>query len=414
MWFGTNGGGVSRFDGKEWQTYTQQDGLAGNEVISIFQDKEGIMWFGTSGGVSRFDGKRWQTYTQEDGLAHNNVWDILQDEEGMMWFGTFDGGISRFDGRCFQNIDSRDGLASDSVRCLYMDRSGQIWVGTADGTVRFTPKNKISLPVTITQIFADEKTNHRPSERLNLHAGVRRVAIGFHAQSFQTRQGRMKYFYQLIGQDTDWQGPTNEEIAEYFHLKPGEYTFKVQAVDRDLNYSKIASLTLTLPALWHQVGWIRGALATGSTILLATLIFLAVGFVKKRRQTRDYERAAVKELQDANRVQMLLMPDTAPPIEGVEIAGKCLPANTVSGDFFDYLEGKRPNEVALVVADVCGKAMKGAMNAMMTDGVLQMAAEDMESLSPESLLMKLNGVLKVRMEQDMNVTMVIGKIDAEV
>ena len=85
-------------------------------------------------------------------------------------------------------------------------------------------------------------------------------------------------------------------------------------------------------------------------------------------------------------MQMSLMPEIAPPIEGVEIAGRCVPANTVSGDFFDYLEGKRKNEIALVIADVIGKAMKGAMNAVMADGILRMAAEDMESLSPASLM----------------------------
>jgi len=64
----------------------------------------------------------------------------------------------------------------------------------------------------------------------------------------------------------------------------------------------------------------------------------------------------------------------------------------------------------LVVADVTGKAMKGAMNAVMTDGILHTAAKEMEKLSPASLLMSINEVLKTRMERDMNVTMVIGVI----
>jgi len=127
------------------------------------------------------------------------------------------------------------------------------------------------------------------------------------------------------------------------------------------------------------------------------------------RRNRELEA----ELQDAHQVQMSLIPETAPEIEGVEIAGKCLPANTVSGDFFDYLEGKQPNEVVLVVADVMGKAMKGAMNAVMTDGILRMAARSQEQLSPASLMMELNEVLKVRMERFMNVTMVIGVVDSE-
>ncbi|MBM3241899.1 serine/threonine-protein phosphatase, partial [Candidatus Poribacteria bacterium] len=101
------------------------------------------------------------------------------------------------------------------------------------------------------------------------------------------------------------------------------------------------------------------------------------------------------------------------PIDGVEVAGKCVPANTVSGDFFDYLQSKSKNEIGLVVADVTGKAMKGAMNAVLADGVLRMAAKAQEQLSPASLMAELNDVLKMSMEWGMNITMVIGVIDAE-
>jgi len=163
--------------------------------------------------------------------------------------------------------------------------------------------------------------------------------------------------------------------------------------------------------------------------LFMASLFFGSRYYAQRRQLHAYQQLAVSELQDARRVQMGLMPEVAPEIEGVEIAGKCLSANTVSGDFFDYLTpsaphpqppllvgegpGERSTEIAIVVADVTGKAMKGAMNAVMTDGILRMAAEEMEHLSPATLLIKLNNVLKARMEHGMNVTMVIGVIDVE-
>jgi hypothetical protein len=65
------------------------------------------------------------------------------------------------------------------------------------------------------------------------------------------------------------------------------------------------------------------------------------------------------------------MPDIAPQIEGLEVAGKCLSANTVSGDFFDYLSlAPNGSKIAIVVGDVTGHGMQGAMNAVMTDGML--------------------------------------------
>jgi len=70
-----------------WKTYTGKDGLAENDVYAITQDNKDAMWFGTQGGgVSRFGGKNWKTYTKSDGLANNFVFAIIQDNEGAMWF----------------------------------------------------------------------------------------------------------------------------------------------------------------------------------------------------------------------------------------------------------------------------------------------------------------------------------------
>ncbi len=69
-------------------------------VISIFQDSKGDYWFGTqSQGVYRYDGKSFVHYTEQDGLANNQVQTIQEDKAGHMWFGTGAFGVSRYDGR---------------------------------------------------------------------------------------------------------------------------------------------------------------------------------------------------------------------------------------------------------------------------------------------------------------------------
>ncbi|OGW62577.1 MAG: hypothetical protein A2638_06100 [Nitrospirae bacterium RIFCSPHIGHO2_01_FULL_66_17] len=94
-WFGTWGGGISRFDGSSWTTYSKADGLGGNFVFSQAVDHHGVLWAGTDGGVSWFDGTRWRTYTTRDGLIDNFVYSIGVDDEGNKWFGTRVG-VSRF------------------------------------------------------------------------------------------------------------------------------------------------------------------------------------------------------------------------------------------------------------------------------------------------------------------------------
>lgn len=96
-WFGTWGGGLSRFDGKRFKNYTTADGLAGNIVNAIEIDQQGMMWIGTNKGVSRFDGKNFKNFNMMSGLLGDYVYSIAIDPEGNKWFGTF-GGVSRYSG----------------------------------------------------------------------------------------------------------------------------------------------------------------------------------------------------------------------------------------------------------------------------------------------------------------------------
>jgi hypothetical protein len=189
----------------------------------------------------------------ENGLADHRVNIAIQDNQGIAWFGTENGGVSRFDGRCFQNqnLDSRDGIPSDRIRSLCADKSGRIWIGAwtggeGMGVVCFTP-NKVPPPVYITQMIADE-TCASPKGKILLGSYVSCISLSYHGISFRTRPEAMKYLYQLVGQDSDWCGPTDKETVEYSGLKPGEYIFRVQAIDRDLNYSDPpVSLSIVIP-----------------------------------------------------------------------------------------------------------------------------------------------------------------------
>ncbi|MEO8759374.1 MAG: two-component regulator propeller domain-containing protein [Bacteroidia bacterium] len=166
LWFGTYGGGVSRYDGKSFSNFTIKDGLANNTVLSITEDKSGNLWFGTNGGgVSRYDGKSFSNFTIKDGLANNTVRSITEDKSGNLWFGTDGGGVSRYDGtranhpcnlnkckhdlrtqkglkehqqelaKSFSNFTVKDGLANNTVWSITEDKSGNLWFGTNGGGV---------------------------------------------------------------------------------------------------------------------------------------------------------------------------------------------------------------------------------------------------------------------------------------
>ena len=133
LWFGTPGGGASRYDGNSFTTYTTLQGLTNNNVLSINEDRAGNMWFGTEGGLSRYDGNSFRNFTRADGLPDDNIRCILEDKKGNFWFGTSKGGLSYYDGTTFTTYNHKKGLSQDDITNILEDKSGNLWICTAGG-----------------------------------------------------------------------------------------------------------------------------------------------------------------------------------------------------------------------------------------------------------------------------------------
>lgn len=136
LWFGTYAGGVSQYDGTTFTTYTMDQGLPNNIVSSILEDKEGNLWFGTNGGASTYDGKTFTTYK----IANNNILKIIEDKVGNLWFGTEGGGVSKYDGQVFTSFTTAQGLANDVIWSILEDKTGTLWFGTDGGVSRYDGK----------------------------------------------------------------------------------------------------------------------------------------------------------------------------------------------------------------------------------------------------------------------------------
>ncbi len=131
---------------------TLDDGLSQSTVVSILQDSEGFMWFGTENGLNRYDGYRFSHFRQERGnaeaLRNDFVYDLVEDASGALWVATKGGGLSKFDRdtETFTTYrhDTEDefSIAGNIVRSLLADSDGSIWVGLRqDGLNRLNPAN---------------------------------------------------------------------------------------------------------------------------------------------------------------------------------------------------------------------------------------------------------------------------------
>lgn len=121
----------------------------GGNIRVIFQDKKGSMWFGTEGnGAFKYDGKKYTHYTRENGLVGQFIRTINQDNSGNIWFGT-DLGIYSYNGMFFVDYTKNKNSGYHSTSCSFVDKNGELWFGSKDGVYKFDGQklNLIALPI---------------------------------------------------------------------------------------------------------------------------------------------------------------------------------------------------------------------------------------------------------------------------
>lgn len=142
IWFGTNSGGVSKYDGNKFTNYTENDSLVNNVVFSIAEIKNGNILFGTNGGLSVFNGKAFKNYTDKTGLPHSRVFKIMQDNSGTVWLGTSKGVCNYVNGKIVPfTLDTT--LSKSNIFTIYCDQSNNIWFGTIEnGLIKYNATTK--------------------------------------------------------------------------------------------------------------------------------------------------------------------------------------------------------------------------------------------------------------------------------
>lgn len=137
LWFGMDGTGLSKYDGKSFTNYSLNEGLTGNTITALFEDHQRNIWIGTGDGISMYDGVHFTQFTEKEGLSNKMISVIQEDKKGNLWFGSLFGGISKYDGKNITHYTRKEGLLSDSVFACIEDKKGNIWIGTYNGAIKF-------------------------------------------------------------------------------------------------------------------------------------------------------------------------------------------------------------------------------------------------------------------------------------
>lgn len=390
------------------------------ELQDSLTTQEGVLWLATSRGVIHYDGEKVKTYTtKEDGFLVDNVKDVMEDSRGNIWFATWGGGTVRYDGETFYNLTTKDGLTHNNISKIHESSNKDIWFTTEGGVTQYTP-TRGGLPECRLTSLESDKIYTDLSASLTLPSRGTKI---LNIQGISPLREGLSYRFKLIGLDTPtWTNVSAEEFSllatsaggtseawtpstasvstpqhtmrdsgivqelqnqdgilriRYTGLKAGNYRFLVTAFRKDWPYTHTPAVVdfSISPPLWTR--W-RTYLPT---VIFMTVVLTLIGrLIVNRRHTlqlrnevRQREEAEIQriraELSEAQNIQMGLLPTEAPDTKGFDVAGMSVPATQVGGDFYDYLTVAN-GQTAIAVADAAGKGLRGAMNAVLTNGML--------------------------------------------
>lgn len=450
IWLATLGGGVSKisFENKDdykskfqVKNFSEEDGVGSVYVYYAFRDSRNTLWFGTDGGgLTRFDGTNFTSFnTKAGGLKSDIVFSITEDKSGTIWFSCQDGGIYKFNGRTFTNFGTDAGVrdlspailsagagndivvahnngidvlnesASKQARqynihesnidfipnpnVFWKEKSGNIWIGTEHGLVRFrsaldsldylTPKVQLTGLQVMLQLYplsASSEFDYKRNQFVFEFMGV-----------FLNAPDKVKYKFKLEGYDNDWSLVTENRMASYPNLPNGDYTFMVCASNAEGIWSEPVSYHFIIkPPFWKtwwfyvlciiSVGagfygfmkWKVKSLQKQKEVLEEKVETRTREVVEQKKIIEEKNKDITSSIRYAKRIQNALLPAKSYLDEHMgDYFILFKPKDIVSGDF--YWVNQKENKLFFASIDCTGHGVPGAFVSLVAHANLQRA-----------------------------------------
>jgi PAS domain S-box-containing protein len=142
LWVAPAGRGIVHIHQGRTDVFSESDGLSGNDIYDLFEDREGNVWVATINGLDRFHELPVVTYSKKQGLSDIPWGGMLAARDGSVWFATLNGLNRLSHGQVAvyrQHRTARgqeavgNGLPDEGVGSLFQDSRGRIWVSTPRG-----------------------------------------------------------------------------------------------------------------------------------------------------------------------------------------------------------------------------------------------------------------------------------------
>ena len=177
IWIGTDGRGLVHVQDGVADTFSQADGLSGNIACSLFEDREGNIWFASERGLDRFRELPVVTLSQSQGLSSDVTRSVVASPDGAIWLATNDG-VTRWKDGSPTVFGKSSGLPDSAAQSLYQDVRGRIWVSTGRGLAYLEAERFIEVPGLPGNEVFSISGDRAGNLWLSGHDGLRQLAEG--------------------------------------------------------------------------------------------------------------------------------------------------------------------------------------------------------------------------------------------
>jgi len=337
LWLGTLQGGLNCMDPAtgEFTHFTSDpsnpNSISNNLVKCILEPEihgEDILWIGTNGGLNRFDKNSgsFTLYSVEDGLPGNTIHGILEDKLGGLWLSS-NQGLIRFDPLTekIRVYTVEDGLQGNEFNegAYFKNRDGILYFGGTNGLTYFNPDEIQDNPRDAKAVITDFKLYNRSvmasdtvGGRVRLEQSILHTdeiflshkdkVISFEFTSLHLiSPAKLKYRYILEGFDENWnEVPSTQRFANYTNIPSGDYTFRVLSTNSDgIPSAESATLLIhVMPPFWETL-WFQALIGIAIIALFFGVMSIRTQVLKHQKKMLTLEvEERTWEIKKANKL----------------------------------------------------------------------------------------------------------------
>jgi signal transduction histidine kinase/ligand-binding sensor domain-containing protein len=313
-WIGTRSGGLFRLRKDKVEHYTKFQRPA---VESLYRDSDGGLWVGSvARGLYRIKGGNMRYWSRADGFPSDWLHSILEDSNGMLWLSSNDGVFGIEKSALMEKKHGSTPLSVVHVAASEIENwsvgsgqpsatrgpDGRLWFPVGHGILSFNPKelllNRPRLPVLIQDVKVDGvEQSFSETKPLEIYTGMKRLEFRYTIADLDS-SGRLKFRYQLEGQDDKLIDGNAQRNATYGPLSAGTYHFHVSCSGTAYGTIEATTpLTLIIKPHYYETTSFRAT----AGLLILVMVGTGAHFVGRAKLRRKLERLEMQQAMEKER-----------------------------------------------------------------------------------------------------------------